>query len=279
MKRRRAGLRCDVVPPPFAIVAGDPSSPCILHVPHASQRIPEEVRAGILFDDHALAHELAAMTDAHTDLIAAGAADGATGPRPWSLVNGLSRLVVDPERFPDEREVMNGVGMGAVYTRTSARQPLRDDDPVQHAELISGVFEPYAEALADLVDARIEAAGSASIIDVHSYPLHPKPYELYPAEPRPQICIGTDETHTPPWLRAAARDAFSSQWDVAFDGPFRGTYVPLRHYGLDARVTSVMLEIRRDLFVGPEGGPKLEAVHQLSAATAALVDAITAQRP
>lgn len=261
--------------PPFATAPGDPSAPCVLHVPHASRRIPAAVRAGLLLDDHALDLELAAMTDAHTDLVAAGAADHVTGQRPWAFVNGLSRLVVDPERFPDEREVMNTVGMGAVYTRTSSGAPLREDDPEQRAELISTVFEPYASALADLVDARIKAAGSAVSINVHSYPLHPKPYELYPAEPRPPICIGTDETHTPPWLRAAARDAFSSRWDAAFDGPFRGTYVPLRHYGLDARVTSVMLEIPRDVFVEPDGGPMLEAVHRLSAATAELVDTIT----
>lgn len=268
----------ELVPPPFATVPGDASSPCVLHVPHASRRIPAQVRASLLLDDHALDLELTAMTDAHTDLIAAGAADHVAGPRPWSFVNGLSRLVVDPERFPDEREVMNTVGMGAVYTHTSSGEPLRGDEPEQHAELISTVFEPYAAALADLVDARIAAAGSAVIIDVHSYPLDPKPYELYPAEARPPICIGTDETHTPAWLRTAAHDAFASRWDVAFDGPFRGTYVPLRHYGVDARVTSVMIEIRRDLFVGPDGGPKLEAVVQLSTATAALVDAITARQ-
>ena len=263
------------MPPPFATVAGDALSPCILHVPHASRRIPASARAGILLDEQALDQELAAMTDAHTDLVAAGAADRASSQRPWAFVNGLSRLVVDPERFPDEREVMNTVGMGAVYTRTSSGAPLREDDPEQRAELISTVFEPYAAALADLVDARIKSAGSAVIIDVHSYPLHPKPYELYPAEPRPPICIGTDETHTPPWLRAAAHDAFSSRWEVAFDGPFRGPYVPLRHYGVDTRVTSVMLEIRRDVFVGADGGPMLEAVHRLSAAIVELVDAIT----
>ena len=87
-----------------------------------------------------------------------------------SFVNRLSRLVIDPERFPDEREVMNSVGMGAVYTQTSTGKPLRSENPAHRAELIATRFEPYRRALADLVDDRIAATGRAVILDLHSYP-------------------------------------------------------------------------------------------------------------
>ena len=36
---------------------------------------------------------------------------------------------------------------------------------------------------------------------------------------------------------------------VAVDTPFAGTYVPLDVYGTDPHVTSVMVEIRRDLYL------------------------------
>ena len=134
----------DDAPISFTTVPGDPHSPWILHVPHASTRIPAAVRARIVLDDDALDAELSAMTDAHTDLLAERTSDGVGTGRPWSFVNGLSRLVVDPERFPDEREVMNRVGMGAVYTRTSTGARLRADDPADRAELIAAYFEPYA---------------------------------------------------------------------------------------------------------------------------------------
>src|SRR3954453_6523663 len=100
----------------FALVPGDPASTVILHVPHSSTHIPPEVRASIVLSDEDLAAELAAMTDADTDMVAHGAAEAAQ-VRPWIFLNRTSRLVIDPERFPDEREELNAVGMGAVYER------------------------------------------------------------------------------------------------------------------------------------------------------------------
>lgn len=87
----------------FEIIPGDPHSSVVLHVPHSSVHIPDDVRSGIVLDDAALASELAAMTDADTDRIAIGAADRCA-VRPWIFVNRASRLVIYPERFPDERE-------------------------------------------------------------------------------------------------------------------------------------------------------------------------------
>lgn len=252
--------------PNFHIHAGDSESPCVLHVPHASTQIPADVRRDIVLEDAALEHELRAMTDAQTDVIAARAAELA-GTTPWTFENQLSRLVVDPERFPDEREIMESVGMGAVYRRTSAGETLRADDPVRDARLIATYFEPYATALAYLVDERLAATGRAVIVDVHSYPREPLPYELYADEERPEICLGFDDVHTPDWLRTAAFEAFG-EWPVEANGPFRGTYVPLRHYGSDRRVSSVMLEYRRDLYVNDA-----EAVDRLAEATVRLVDA------
>ncbi len=131
----------------FTVVDGDPTSPVILHVPHSATVIPGWVRDPIVLDDAALAVELGHMTDAGTDVVAADAAARAER-RPWLMVNRLSRLVVDPERFPDEREEMRKVGMGAVYTRTSHREALRTVDPAHEQDLLEMFFDPYAEAMA-----------------------------------------------------------------------------------------------------------------------------------
>lgn len=257
----------------FEVTAGAPGSPVVLHVPHSSTVIPDAERARILLDDDGLAAELRAMTDAHTALVADRAALLAA-TTPWQFVNGLSRLVVDPERFTDPGlEEMEAVGMGAVYTATHDLRRLRDDDPHHRAELITRHFRPYADALADLVDERLAATGRAVIIDVHSFPTGALPYERHKDLRRPEICLGVDDEHTPDMVLRAARDAFAS-FDVGVNEPFIGTYVPTRHYGKDPRVSSIMIEIRRDIYLASDGEPMEAGVHALAFALGRLIDAV-----
>ncbi|RDI46828.1 N-formylglutamate amidohydrolase [Nocardia mexicana] len=253
----------------YTLTAGAPESPVLLHAPHDSRTIPAEVRRRILLDDAGLTAELDRMTDAHTALIAERAA-GRAAARPWVFANRLSRLVVDPERFPDDREEMRAVGMGAVYTRTSSGERLRTDDADHEKSLLTSYFEPYAEAMADAVDARLAAAGRVVIIDVHSYPTVRLPYELHTG-PRPEVCLGTDARHTPPWLSAVAQQALSA-FEIGLNSPFAGTYVPLRHYGTVPAVAALMVEIRRDRYMREHGGPTHEGLGTLVQALTALID-------
>ncbi|MDT9664644.1 N-formylglutamate amidohydrolase [Rhodococcus qingshengii] len=254
------------------LIAGDTTSPVILHVPHASRVIPPEIRSSLTVTDDQLAAELDEITDAHTDVIAQHAAQSVTA-RPWVLRNDLSRLVVDPERFPDEREELNAVGRGAVYTRTCNGEVLRNADNATRDALLDSSFHPYAAAMSDLVADRIAATGRAVIIDVHSYPAQPSAYELHTDGPRPALCIGTDPHHTPQWLIEAAYAAFSPLEDIGTDTPFSGTYVPLDHYNTDPRVHSVMIELRRDQYLTEKGELVDIAAENLGAMLGRLVDA------
>ncbi|MFY1691286.1 N-formylglutamate amidohydrolase [Plantactinospora sp. WMMB782] len=258
----------------FRVVPGAADSDVILHVPHAARLVPPEVRAKLLLDDAALAAELARMTDAHTDLLADLAARTARRT-PWTFVNLLSRLVVDPERFPDGRESMRSVGMAAVYTRTSDGAVLRADDPVEEAHLLDRWYHPYARAVTDLVDARLAVRGRVTVLDVHSYPSRRLPYEIG-GTGRPPVCLGTDPVHTPDWLREAGRAAFAGCGGTGLDTPFAGCYVPLRHYGRDRRVTALMVEIRRDGYLVEPDGPPTDGLAVLAGALATLVDSVDA---
>jgi N-formylglutamate amidohydrolase len=257
--------------PSFDLLPGAEGSPVILHVPHSAREIPPEVRTGIVLDDSALQRELDHIVDAHTAELAEAAASLA-GATPWRFVNRLARLVVDPERFPDEREEMLAVGMGAVYTRTTRLAELRpagtDPEP-----LVERYFRPYAKAMTDAVADRLAVTGRAVIIDVHSYPTARLPYELHGEGPRPPVCLGTDSFHTPPELLAAAREAFAACGETGLDSPFSGTYVPLEFYGREPRVSALMIEIRRDTYMTEPGGPAGPGLTRLAKALAALVDA------
>ncbi|MGP3683570.1 N-formylglutamate amidohydrolase [Streptomyces sp. IBSNAI002] len=258
---------------PFRLLPGAAASPVILHVPHSSRLVPKSVRDGIVLDDPGLERELDHITDSHTAGIAEAAAAG-SAVRPWQFVNGLSRLVIAPERFPDEREEMLAVGMGAVYTHTTHRERLRPDG-FDGRPLVDRYFHPYAEAVARAVRDRLEAVGRAVVIDVHSYPTRPLPYELHGEGARPPICLGTDPFHTPPGLLAAAERAFAGFGGTGLDSPFAGTYVPLEHYGKDSRVQALMVEIRRDTYMSEPGGPAGPGLAVLAGALAELVDGLS----
>ena len=80
----------------------------ILHLPHASTLIPEDLRNDFLLSDQELLEELNRITDHATDVIFQQAF-----PEAKVILFPVSRLVVDPERFSeDSQEPMSQVGMG-----------------------------------------------------------------------------------------------------------------------------------------------------------------------
>ena len=229
----------------YALADNSATSPVILHAPHGSRFIPEELLPTYLVDETELDRERDLMTDHFTDEMVESAV-AATGAS--AIVNRLSRFVVDVERFPDEREEMLAVGMGAFYTHGSQGQRIRASS-VMTDPALREFFDAYSIAFTELVQRTVDAHGRAIIIDVHSYPTSPLPYEVHSHEPRPQLDIGADETHTPASLVNAVRAAFPDL-ECGVNDSFHGTYVPLRFYDVrDTRVQSVMLEIRRDVYM------------------------------
>ncbi|GAA3135482.1 hypothetical protein GCM10020255_010370 [Rhodococcus baikonurensis] len=149
---------------------------------------------------------------------------------------------------------------------------LRAEPYPRRAELIAAYFRSYADAVTDAVENRLNACGRAIVIDLHSYPEKPSAFE--DAAPRPRLCIGTDPQHTPPWLIDAARGALTSLGEISENTPYSGTYVPLRYYGIDERVTSVMIELRRDTYLTDPRTPHPARIAQLGRNLATLIDAV-----
>jgi N-formylglutamate amidohydrolase len=67
---------------------------------------------------------------------------------------------------------------------------------------------------------------------------------------RPEICIGTDEYHTPFALTASAEKAFKAKgFTCALNSPFAGTLIPSPFWTNNENVMGLMIEIRRDLYM------------------------------
>ena len=231
----------------------DVTNGAILHIPHSSRFIPQHVRATLLLFDAELKAELIRMTDSYTDdlFFLPGTAT--------SVVFPVSRLVVDPERFVDDtQEPMVAKGMGAVYTHTSDGHQLRRVLSSDERELlIQTYYEPHHANLTRTVDDGLRRSGRCLILDCHSFPSVPLPYELDQSARRPDICIGTDEYHTPGWLSEAAASLFrEGGFQVELNRPFAGALVPMAHYRRNPHVWSVMIEVNRSLYMDEGTGER-----------------------
>ncbi len=91
------------------------------------------------------------------------------------------------------------------------------------------------------------------IIDGHSFPALPLPYELNQTAFRPDFCLGTDDFHTSEELVARFEKILEScGYSTARDQPFSGTIVPMKHYRKDQRVQLLVIEINCWLYLGED---------------------------
>ena len=72
---------------------------------------------------------------------------------------------------------------------------------------------------------------------------------------RPDICLGTDEFHTPKPLVDELMRRFSGEGlSIAINRPFSGALVPMRYFRKEHRVMSVMVEVNRGLYLDETTG-------------------------
>ncbi len=240
-------------------------SPVLLHVPHASTHIPPDTLIDFVVDRDALNAELLRLTDHFTNELY-----GAHFPPEQIVASSVSRLVVDVERFADDaNEPCSLHGMGAVYVRTSTGMPLRQVSAARRAELMGRHYWPHHQRLDVLTQRALNKFGRCVIIDAHSFPVQPLPTQV-DFSAAPEISIGTDEMHTSSELRLLAESFFAERgFSVGVDRPFAGALVPNAFYGLDLRVQSVMIEVRRDLYMDERTGEQISRFAEVKRALSA----------
>jgi N-formylglutamate deformylase len=224
----------------------------ILHIPHSSRMIPPGLREHFVLTEEELELELLRMTDAYTDEIYRWE-DASTVRFP------VSRLVVDVERFEeDEWERMSKVGMGKVPIKTSHGEPMkRPLAKNEIGELVEIFYRPHHQALEAAVRQELKRKGHALIVDCHSFPSEPLPCDLDQNVPRPDFCLGSDPFHTQKalidWLEMELR---KNDRTIKINAPYSGTIVPRAFLGKDKRVSSIMIEINRSLYMDESTGEK-----------------------
>jgi len=222
------------------------NSTVLVHIPHASVAISKQELDDFLPAEQEISHELIRLTDWYTDELF-----GQSWPLEKVVQFQHSRLVVDVERFSsDHEEPCARVGMGATYVKTSRGAPLRNLSPARREELIKNYYDPHHQIFNKKVNQILKSFNRCVIIDGHSYPTKPLPTQTN-YQSTPEIGIGTDGLFTSPQLIELTENYFKSRgFDVRLNEPFIGTIIPSEIYqSKDTRVQSVMIEVRRDLYI------------------------------
>jgi N-formylglutamate deformylase len=170
----------------FRVVKRSVGVPLIANIPHSSTNIPSSIRPTFILNDGDLEMELLKMTDRYVDELFSVVPDVGG----ISIVYNCSRLVVDPERFEDDQEeVMSSKGMGVIYTKTSDGDNLRVNisSDENREELLHRSYRPYHKAIEDEAASLLDSFGMCLILDCHSFPSEPLPYELNQDPNRPDI--------------------------------------------------------------------------------------------
>jgi N-formylglutamate amidohydrolase len=158
-------------------------------------------------------------------------------------------------------------GMGAIYKCTSGLDELRriiTDE--ERGALLENYYHPYHLRLTQTANKALSLHGKCLVMDCHSFPSHALKYEFdNVGKVRPDICIGTDDFHTPPALAEELIGIFEGQgFSVAVNSPFAGTLVPMTHYRKNQNVHSLMIEVNRALYCDEKTGLKCDNFEEIS---------------
>lgn len=206
----------------------------ILHIPHSSTKIPENVEFLIPIEN-----DNYMLTDLYTDDLFDFDSQ--------KVVFEYSRIFCDVERFV-ENEPMEKYGMGFVYEKNSYGKQIRFADDNYKEWVIENFYNPHHQKLKEEVDKELEKNKKAMILDCHSFPDIPFPHET--DTNRPDFCIGSDDFHTPPELVEILFKFIEKEgYTVSINSPYSGSIVPIDYYNKNKNVKSVMIEINRKLYL------------------------------
>lgn len=214
----------------------------VLHIPHSSAVIPDF--EGYVSTEDEIQQEIIKLTDWYTDDLFGSQEDD-------KVVAPFSRIFCDVERFSDDDlEIMSKFGMGVLYEKFDNGNQLRIVTPKLKSDVLNNYYWKHHNLLDNVVKDHLEQTESCLILDCHSFPSSPLTRALVQDHNTPDFNIGTDSYHTPSILIEASQEYFKSRGlSLGIDTPYTGSIVPMEYYQKEPRVSSIMLEVNRRLYL------------------------------
>lgn len=236
----------------------------VFHIPHSSIYIPikddliDYINIINNVDINSTINEINLLTDWYTDKIF-------DVKNHTKIVTPFSRVFCDVERLEDENEEMFKYGRGFYYTKTDDGQVLRLENPELKKLVYENYYIQHHKKLNDDVNHKLEEYGNVLIIDCHSFNDIPLNTDTNKSKLRPDICLGTDEFHTPKYIQVYVKNYFEKLgYVVKINSPYSGTMIPLEHYKENKNVKSIMIEINKNLYLDNNNNPLDGAIEKLN---------------
>jgi N-formylglutamate deformylase len=230
------------------------SSPVIVHSPNASAHVPDSVRREFLLP---ISSELNTPAVVAVKDVIDRLRRHVSGYPTVTLVQAtLSCMVFDPERSLTN-EPMQSAGRGFVYEKHADGRNLRHKPTKDRLEWYKSQHQAYTESMSRIVQHTVNEFGFALIIDLHFYTKEPMYFEDS-TKTRPELCVGIDATHTPPWLKDLVVSKFSIGFSVDINTPHTGSYVPETLRDSNIPVYSITLKFRDDVLARPYASVYIE---------------------
>jgi N-formylglutamate deformylase len=154
---------------------------------------------------------------------------------------------------------MSKFGMGVLYEKFDNGNILRIVSPELKQEVLKNYYLVHHALLSKVVKTSLEQTKSCLILDCHSFPSSPLTRAIVQDEIRPDFNIGTDSYHTPKYIIDESINYFETKgYTLGIDTPYSGSIVPMEYYRKDPRVTSIMLEINREMYLKENTNEKSE---------------------
>ncbi len=220
--------------------------PVICNIPHGSIKIPQKFKKDFIISDQEFAKEAKRMADLYSEDFYSGLLKEYGG-----IIFNLSRIVMDVERLEnDKNEIMSKKGMGVLYTKTETGKAARILNNSSRRTYLNEIYHPYQDFLTKMVSECLSKFGKCLILDCHTFPSAPRPYELDQVKSRPDFCLGTDNFHTPEKLKKIlSKNLKNKGFSLKYNSPFSGTIIPMSFYRKNKNVFSIMIETNRRLYM------------------------------
>ena len=221
----------------------------ILHIPHSSTIIP--FHDGYVSSHDKIQQEIIKLTDWYTDDLFDSKDDK-------MIITPFSRIFCDVERFADDdQEIMSKVGMGVLYEKLDSDEILRKVTSKLREKIINDYYWKHHDSLKTIVEEQLIKNGECLIIDCHSFPSTPLQKAINQNSNTPDFNIGTDSFHTPKKYIEESITYFENLgYSLGVDWPYNGSIVPMKYYQKEKRVSSIMLEINRKLYLNEPNNEK-----------------------